>query len=135
MSGLPPRTTLSPKKLKHIKGFKRFAGQYTISGYDNGAFNENGITTTINTGEISEDAIRNIQGTFVLSGDLRGALKRNEPVFEGVFEYLNDDTRFRYAFDGDGTWVTRVRLNSSLVVPTADEIRPKNVALLGCEKE
>ncbi len=75
-------------------------------------------------GNIQEDAIRNITGTLLLSN----------PNQTGTGAFTAS-----YANVGDAnTWAhrpgVRATFDASNVVPTADENRPKNVALLYCRK-
>ena len=100
--------------------FPRFAGEYTISGYGDTV----DTTTTLNVGTTQEDAIRNITGTFQGSGE-------GNKQGTGVFKVIKRSVKVSNSGDEDNVY----EFNASLVVPTADENRPKSIALLGCKKD
>ena len=85
----------------------------------------------LSVGQTQGDAIRNITGRFgPLDNDLKSYLKT---MLDGPF-YLIEDEKY---FGLNGTWNDNnplVGFDASKVVPTADENRPKSLALKLCIK-
>ncbi len=96
-----------------------------VRGLDNGR----NIDVGRALGSYQADAIRNIEGTYTVA---RGPYYNGRQE-EGVL-YATDDGHGGGGklkrWDGDGMF-----FDASRVVPTSDEFRPKNIALLACEKE
>ena len=85
-------------------------------------------------GEKQGDAIRNIEGAFnIHGGNNSGTGTGSIQSARGVM--LPETPQDKYSnpafLSGTNSWAT-VRLDTSLVVPTADENRPKAIALLAC---
>ena len=86
-------------------------------------------------GSSQGDAIRNITGKFWSEfGGYKYVITTNA---DGVFALTENDGR-RDTFKGDvanyGATNKKVEFNASRVVPTANENRPRNIALLACIK-
>ena len=85
----------------------------------------------LSVGQTQDDAIRNITGRFgPLDNDLKSYLKT---MLDGPF-YLIEDEKY---FGLNGTWNDNnplVGFDASKVVPTAEENRPKSLALKLCIK-
>ena len=86
-------------------------------------------------GSSQGDAIRNITGNFWSEfGGYKYVITTNA---DGVFALTENDGR-RDTFKGDvanyGATNKKVEFNASRVVPTANENRPRNIALLACIK-
>lgn len=75
-------------------------------------------------GTAQGDAIRNITGTIQVSIRERGTQ-------DGAFRYYGGGATSHSGSNGDGGWIN---FDASRVVPTANENRPHNVALLACIK-
>jgi hypothetical protein len=103
--------------LPDLRGiFVRGSGSQTISG-----------TTYDKTFAAKEgDAIRNIQGTLTIQNAAIGSLT-------GAFSNNGNSTQFGGGNFNSGSWPT-LAFNAANVVPTADENRPANIALLYCIK-
>jgi microcystin-dependent protein len=107
-------TTFNVPDLRGI--FVRGSGAQTISG-----------TTYNKTFAAKEgDAIRNIQGTLTIQNAAIGSLT-------GAFSNNGNSTQFGGGNFNSGSWPT-LAFNAANVVPTADENRPANIALLYCIK-
>ena len=104
--------------------FPRFAGQYTISGYGFTASK----TTTLNVGDMQEDAIRNITGWHGGHGGYHA-----NPTAGGAFIQTTTVNGVGSA-DKSGANHFQTDFDANAVVPTASENRPKSIALLGCRK-
>jgi len=79
-------------------------------------------------GSAQGDAIRNITGEFAPGSATAGF---NSPVVSGAFKAGQSSSTYLTGQNGAGT---RLGFDASLVVPTANENRPRNVALLPCIK-
>jgi len=82
----------------------------------------------LDVGEVQEDAIREIEGTFNANGNRKDI---GGYVASGVFEGYNAGSGHSAGYIGSG-W--GLRFKASKVVPTADENRPKNAAVMYCIK-
>ncbi|MFT4162863.1 hypothetical protein [Shinella sp.] len=79
-------------------------------------------------GTVQNDAIRNITGTYAPYSGV-GALRTGGPgIATGAFKI--GPTTIASSPSGSGAAGTDVAFDASLVVPTADENRPKNIAYL-----
>ena len=105
-----------------------------LRGWDNGR----GVDSGRAFGSAQGDAIRNITGNFALVVDnnvnllipnYTSAFYVEGPPAGGQGRKLTTSSTI-----GDGYGYTKVSFNASLVVPTAAENRPRNVALLACIK-
>lgn len=93
-----------------------------VRGWDNGRGRDAGRTF----GTEQEDAIRNITGLFPTVPTNQGPRSYTGP-FASTGEVLGE----RVGVLGSNGWaVLQTKFDASRVVPTADEIRPKNIALL-----
>lgn len=101
-----------------------------IRGWDN----SRGIDINRTLGSNQSDAIRNIEGYFEI-----GRAYDSGPISvlttSGVFERIIGSGTGKGADYQSGSEYGRVVFNVSKVVPTANENRPRNVALLYCVKE
>lgn len=102
-----------------------------LRGWDDGR----GIDSGRAFGSAQSDAIRNIKGSLeALYGSQRYTLYTKA---EGAFATDSDDganTTFRSSTDDHAHRQKRVVFDASRSVPTADENRPRNIALLACIK-
>ena len=102
-----------------------------VRGWDDGR----GIDSGRAFGSAQSDAIRNIKGSLeALYGSQRYTLYTKA---EGAFTTDSDDganTTFRSSTDDHAHRQKRVVFDASRSVPTADENRPRNIALLACIK-
>ena len=102
-----------------------------LRGWDDGR----GIDSGRAFGSAQRDAIRNIKGSLeALYGSQRYTLYTKA---EGAFATDSDDganTTFRSSTDDHAHRQKRVVFDASRSVPTADENRPRNIALLACIK-
>lgn len=102
-----------------------------LRGWDDGR----GIDSGRAFGSAQSDAIRNIKGSLeALYGSQRYTLYTKA---EGAFTTDSDDganTTFRSSTDDHAHRQKRVVFDASRSVPTADENRPRNIALLACIK-
>lgn len=97
-----------------------------LRGVDNGAGNDPDGTRA--PGSIQEDALQNITGT--LGGITAGFHGHNA---SGAFVMQTASSTYRSALEGvNGTQAT---FSASRVARTANETRPKNVAVLYCRKD
>lgn len=81
-----------------------------------------GIDSNRSVGSVQEDAIRNITGEFTVTNNL--AYPCNP---DGAFKY-KESTGIRHSAGQDCG--VRVEFSADNVVPTAEENRPKNIALI-----
>jgi len=85
----------------------------------------------LSVGDVQGDAIRNITGEFSRTSD-SGATSATIGLLEGAFK-LGKST-FSSMSDRASHGSASIEFDASLVVPTADENRPKNLAMLPCIK-
>ena len=85
---------------------------------------ERGIDEGRELGSFQNDAIRNIKGSMVFNADIDGQGAFSRAVF------TNPGSRPSGGFHSIGS----MEFDASRVVPTANENRPRNVALLVCIK-
>lgn len=98
-----------------------------LRGFDDGRGVDNGRVF----GSAQGDAIRNITGQFGFESEVDGLT--GTPNITGPFYKVKDATRKHVGGTVAGT-NKLICLDVSLVVPTADENRPRNIALLACIK-
>ena len=84
-------------------------------------------TASLTVGTTQEDAIRNITGTLV------GVLGDTNTIASGVFNKTSHTKNAGYT-TGSANGGMVLDINTSLQVPTADENRPKNAAVMYCVK-
>ncbi len=94
-----------------------------IRGWDDGR----GVDTGRSAGSFQGDAIRNIAGTF-------HAVQREDTSPTALSGAMYDSGDNRYGSDTGGSLTNVIGFDASRVVPTANENRPRNVALLACIK-
>lgn len=82
-------------------------------------------------GSAQGDAIRNITGNIEVGANVVIPSSPNLPL--GVFDLASDDNACQGTVVGTGSGDTIV-FNASRVVPTANENRPRNVAMIYCIK-
>ena len=112
--------------------FPRFAGNYNIcdkDGETNGTCSSESTTASVAVNELQGDAIRNITG--VIPTNIRDKYDNNMP--EDAFQF-KDETGYFYGWPDGRYNGWKISFDSSRVVPTARENRPKSVGLLGCVK-
>ncbi len=111
--------------------FPRFAGSYTVLSYNTStkAFNTTGTSQTLSVGATQEDAIRNITG--IIPTNIRDKYDNNMPEKAFVF---SDERGWFYGWPNGLYSGWKIKYDSSRVVPTAVENRPRSIALLGCVK-
>lgn len=80
-------------------------------------------------GSYEEDAIRNIIGEFKVAGTTGGI-----DGVAGVFNIKNQPTGYPAQAVASNNTVGYGQFNASRVVPTAEDNRPRNIALLYCIK-
>ncbi|GHS88604.1 hypothetical protein AGMMS49957_10400 [Synergistales bacterium] len=99
-----------------------------MRGWDDGA----GVDTSRAFGSTQGDAIRNIQGSakYVVNDHTSGTESANGALSWGG--YTSGTGYYSVVGFRDNPVVLKFDLNG--VVPTADENRPKNIALLPCIK-
>jgi len=96
-----------------------------IRGFDNGRGIDNGRVV----GSPQGDAIRNITGT-VVSNYISSS--PNNGV--GALKSSIQQTFHRYNYLSGTYWGAKLDFNASLAVPTANENRPRNIAMMYCIK-
>lgn len=123
------QSTASYPKLAAVVGatVPELRGEF-IRGWDN----DRGIDAGRALGSAQGDAIRNITGSMLdqyMNGS--AAIFENSPP-TGAF-YIGNRTKFENGHHtGSGAVIRDMAFDASLVVPTASENRPRNVALLVC---
>ena len=96
-----------------------------IRGLDNGR----GVDSGRARNSYQADAIRNIEGSYSVNrGPYYNGRQEEGVLYATPNSYVGGGKLKRS--DGDGMF-----FDASLKVPTADEFRPKNSALLACERE
>jgi len=111
--------------------FPRFSGTNLMLEYDtvNKTYKDTGVEETLSVGQIQEDAIRNITGTTFGENSFESGMVK---LLSGAF-YLGKENNLwgNPAADSDNS---KIYFDSSRIVPTAVENRPRAIALLGCVK-
>ena len=125
-TGYPELASIVGSSVPNLQGaFIRGYGSQTVAQNNGSTI---GITPTIhqsgNLGEVQGDAIRNITG-----GVSSGAVEQNSAYAWGAVYLAGSGPGANDAWSDLG-W----RFDSSRIVPTANENRPVNVALLPCIK-
>jgi hypothetical protein len=83
-----------------------------------------------NLGTTESDAQQNITGAFAFTDNDATGYRHRVGVANGSFYGVNTTTAVLSASGGSASGVgTEVRMDSSLQVRTADEVRPKNIAV------
>jgi microcystin-dependent protein len=99
---------------------------YFLRNYDS---EQSVDTDRASLGETQGDAIRNITGSIDAVSETFG----DNAVVTGVFQKLPEARNVETFANADtGGDVGQLLFDASLVVPTADEVRPKNVAAVAC---
>ena len=114
--------------------FPRFAGSYTVLDYNPStkSFKTTGTAQTLNVGATQEDAIRKITGT---STEHFNSPNLGSVIWASGAFFSSRGSTWGNGGSGSGyTTYNRVNFDSSRVVPTDIENRPRTVALLGCVK-
>ena len=100
-----------------------------IRGWDDGR----GIDSGRALGSAQSDAIRNITGKLD-SGQNQAEQLFDNVITSGAFEKEQATKQWTFDSNARGAAVTAVTFDASRVVPTANENRPRNIALLACIK-
>ena len=100
-----------------------------IRGWDDGR----GIDSRRALGSFQSDAIRNITGKLD-SGQNQAEQLFDNVITSGAFEKEQATKQWTFDSSARGDAVTAVTFDASRVVPTANENRPRNIALLACIK-
>lgn len=95
-----------------------------------------GIDSGRGFGSAQSDAIRNLSGTVGLfaNGGVGGNWHTYPASRSGVFTTVSYGGSMTTGGGGAGSAYSYINMDASLQVPTADENRPRNVALLACIK-
>ena len=96
-----------------------------IRGFDNGRGIDNGRVV----GSPQGDAIRNITGTVTSN-----YISSNPDNGVGALKSSIQQTTNRYAYTSGSSWGAKLDFDASLAVPTANENRPRNIAMMYCIK-
>jgi len=96
-----------------------------IRGFDNGRGIDNGRVV----GSPQGDAIRNITGTVTSN-----YISSNPNNGVGALKSSIQQTTTRYAYTSGSSWGAKLDFDASLAVPTANENRPRNIAMMYCIK-
>ena len=100
-----------------------------VRGWDDGR----GIDSRRALGSAQSDAIRNITGKLD-SGQNQAEQLFDNVITSGAFEKEQATKQWTFDSSARGAAVTAVTFDASRVVPTANENRPRNIALLACIK-
>lgn len=100
-----------------------------VRGWDDGR----GIDSRRALGSAQSDAIRNITGKLD-SGQNQAEQLFDNVITSGAFEKEQATKQWTFDSNARGAAVTAVTFDASRVVPTANENRPRNIALLACIK-
>lgn len=99
-----------------------------IRGWDD----SRGTDTERSFGSLQEDAIRNITGSIINQGN--GVLSIGNLGSEGALEVTTTYWNYGAGPNYGGNHITNMSFDASRSVPTANENRPRNIALLACIK-
>jgi|GEM_PF-1290176 len=103
---------------------------YFIRALDLGAGRDETASRTLASTE--SDAIRNITGNFMMVADSAGRLQIRSA--SGAMSVASSTTTYSMDYNGTSRASSLLSFDASLQVPTGTENRPKNIALLACEK-
>ncbi|MFS4437847.1 phage tail protein [Paracoccaceae bacterium GXU_MW_L88] len=105
-------------------------GQF-VRGWDHGR----GVDNARAMGSEQGDTIRNIKGQVDVRGHGADSLfGRNNPIMTGAFLRHIGDVSYVQSSGNIGAGVESFEFDASRVVPTSNENRPKNTALMFCIK-
>lgn len=115
--------------------FPRFAGSYTILGYNGSTrkYATTGTAQTLSVGATQEDTIRNIIGELTVSTREHS----NNVWLTSAKQAFSAKDNYYWGIGGGGGGGREYTaiFNASANAPTSAENRPKAVALLGCVKK
>ena len=99
-----------------------------VRGFDDGR----GIDESREFGSAQQDALVNLSGS--VTGLSMLSTNNSNPANQGVIAVTSTGSGFTYGAAGAGRAITGISFSTDRTVNTAEETRPRNVALLACIK-